>query len=322
MAQHGKQLVTVALSHHRPEIVRPAALLMSAHAAIFLEEPPSQELTGLLAGKLPVTEYVNTIDTEYPEFSRRMAIELSKLHAEGRQIFAVEPFMERLLGIHELFAAGGSPADLEAQTDRYFVYLAERDATAALLGFYESAATGSFQKTIAAVKAFARQDARRFVLRDKMRAASLTRAVQPFQTAYVEAGQMHYALWRYLRRSLGSGFDVRLRFVMTPPQREGLRAQRLYGPGDTLTLLYIFHPGIRDAREDLLAARSLIYHKLVVKTEISAADSHTPHAENEAAVLARLNRLSVADCRHLYPLVRQTATERAIAVVDHYLKHH
>jgi len=178
MTQHLKVRVTVALSHHRPEVVRPATDLMADHEAVFLEEPPSQELNEMLRGDIPIENYVAVLDTEYPEFSFRMAAALRKLSANGKKIFAVESYLAHLIEIHELFADGGSPADLQPDTPRQRVYLAEHSATGALLAFYEAAARGSFSRLIRTVKAFARQDAHRFVLRDRLRRQNWPRLSQ------------------------------------------------------------------------------------------------------------------------------------------------
>ena len=311
--------ITVALSQHRPEVVRPAADLMARHDTIFLEEPPTPELERLLAGDLPVDDYVRQIDTEYPEFSRRMAHALMRLHDRGKRIVAVEPFLGHLIAIHDGFAAGASPADLQPESERQRVYLAERDATTALLAFYEAAVRGAFDQIIAAVKRFAREDARRFVMRDTLRARALAPLLRTGGSAYIEAGQMHYTLWRYLRRELGTTGNVHLRFLMDVSGDPAGRRQHLYGPGDLLTLLYMFHPGSQDHREDLLAARSLIYNKIITPYEMPTHGTASPHADNEAAVLRRVRRLSLADCRHLYPLIHRQKTGPARDTVDHYL---
>ena len=314
-----KARVTVALSHHRPEFVRPAADLMADHAAVFLEEPPSRALDEMLRGDIPIENYVAMLDTEYPEFSFRMAAALRRLFAKGIMIFGVEPYLAHLIEIHELFADGGSPADLQPDTTRKRVYLAEHAATGALLAFYEAAARGSFSQLIKTVKGFARQDARRFVLRDRLRAAELAKVIPDHSSAYVETGQMHYALWRYLRDELGTGFHVRPKFLLdltkTPP---GVN-KHLYGPGDLLTLMYIFHPGSHDVRENLLAAQSLIYHRLDTKVEMSPTDEDYPHADQDMSVLARVGQLSMSDCRRLYGRIREEKPRRALNIVDHYL---
>jgi hypothetical protein len=172
-----------------------------------------------------------------------------------------------------------------------------------LLAFYEAASQAPFEKIVASVKRFARQDARRFVLRDKLRARTLARQVPAYSTSFVEVGQMHYLLWRRLHRELGPGYAVKPRFFMAPLNaRENV--QRLYGPGDILTLLYIFHPNYQDSRADLLAARSLIYNQLIEKNEMIPTDGNYPHAANELEVLARVRHLSFADCRGLHERIR------------------
>lgn len=311
MCQNSKPRVTVALSQHRPEAVRPAAALMAKHAAIFLEEPPSDALNRMLTGDLHVDDYLQLLDTEYPEFSQRMAIALKQLFASGKHILAVEPFLGHLLDIHELFADGGAPADLDPASERYRVYTAERDATGALLAFYEAAAQASFENIVATVIRFARQDARRFVLRDKLRARALARQVPEYTTSFVEAGQMHYFLWRRLHRALGRGYAVKPRFLIAPAAAP-VNVQRLYGPGDILTLLYIFHPTFRGPRADLLAARSLIYNQLIEKNEMVPAGKEYPHAANELEILARVRHLSFADCRKLYARIRPKGASSAI----------
>ena len=121
----------------------------------------------MLVGKTSIASYLESLDIEYPEFSRRMSQTLRELHAVGKTLYQVEPFLERLLQIHELFADGGSPADLPAGTPLHAVYMAERAATAALLDFYKVSVRGDFNQAVAAVKRFARADARRFLLRDR-----------------------------------------------------------------------------------------------------------------------------------------------------------
>jgi hypothetical protein len=158
------------------------------------------------------------------------------------------------------------------------------------------------------------------VLRDTLRTRALAPLLRTCGSAYIEAGQMHYTLWRYLRRDLGAAGNVQLRFLMDVSGERPDRRQHLYGPGDCLTLLYMFHPGIQDHREDLLAARSLIYNKIITQYEMPADGTASPHADNEAAVLSRIGRLSLADCRHLYPLIHRKKTAPARDIVDRYLE--
>ena len=66
----------------------------------------------MLAGALAVDDYLRPLDVEYPAFSRDMCYLLRELQAEGKKIFQMEPFLEILLGIHEFFAEGHRPGEL------------------------------------------------------------------------------------------------------------------------------------------------------------------------------------------------------------------
>jgi hypothetical protein len=80
----------------------------------------------MLAGDLPVDEYLRPLDLEYPAFSRDMCRLLQRLHGEGKKIFQVEPFLETLIGIHDFFAEGHGPHEITEDTLQHTVYLAEK----------------------------------------------------------------------------------------------------------------------------------------------------------------------------------------------------
>ena len=183
--------------------------LMKEYEAVFLEEPPAEGFEEMLAGTLSVDDYLWPMDVEYPLFSRAMCQRLRELKAEGKQIFQVEPFLAALLDIHDFFAEGGTPQDLPRDSLLYPVYLAERRATGALLSYYRTVMTGSFEESLGCIKQFARHDSARFRLRDSLRAQSLERLIQPFSSAYIEAGVIHYYLWRLLRKRVSSSRDLR-----------------------------------------------------------------------------------------------------------------
>ena len=214
---------------------------MRRHDAIFLEEPPAAGFYQMLDEKLAVDDYLKSLDVEYPAFSRDMCYLLRELKREGKKIFQVEPFLEILLGIHEFFADGHHAEDLQKNSVQYPVYLAERDATGALLTYYKTAMNGSFEKTLEAVKQFARLDAARFRLRDSLRAQALAPLIEEYPSAYVEAGVIHYPLWRLLQRQLSPPNRLRVIFIADAALKTLGQKEHLYGPGDQLTLLYIFH---------------------------------------------------------------------------------
>ncbi len=310
---------TLVLANHRPETIPAAQRLMARHDAVILEEPPDPQFMSMLDGQVPIDTYLETQDLEYPEFSRRMAGVLRECHRAGTRLYQIEPFIDHLLAIHERFAGGDGPSDLPTGTALHRVYLAEREATAALIDFYSVSTGGPLAATIEAVKRFARSDAHRFALRDRMRAAAMADVLTAHGYTYIEAGLIHFPLWQELRRRLPTGYPLRVHFLMTDAVRSMGYRSHLYGPGDLLTLHYRFHPQRRFQEEDLLAARALIYSKLIAKEEIVDADEPYPHTRDELEVSAMTARLTLADCGRLYPPIRRASTTTAREMVRHYL---
>lgn len=310
---------TLVLANHRPETVAAAQRLMARHDAVILEEPVDPRFLPMLTGQVAIDTYLEAQDVEYPEFSRRMAVVLRERHRAGTRLYQIEPFVDHLLAIHERFASGESPSDLPTGTAIHRVYLAEREATAALIDFYTVSTSGSLADTIEAVKRFARSDAQRFALRDRMRAAAMVDVIEACDRTYIEAGPIHFPLWHELRRRLPSGYPLRVHFLMADAVRSMGYRSHLYGPGDILTLHYRFHPGRQFQAEDLLAARALVYSKLIAKEEMVDADAPYPHTRDELEVGAMTARLSLTDCRRLYPPIRRASTSTAREMVQHYL---
>ena len=274
----------------------------------------------MLQGNLPVTDYMHQMDAEYPEFTRRMCHLLRELYAAGKVIHQVEPFLEVLLGIHDFFADGHGPDELDKKSIQYPVYLAERNATAALLDYYRTVLTESFEKTVDSILQFARVDAARFQLRDSLRAQELAQKVMQYPSSYIEAGMLHFSLWRQLRQSLPPQVNVRPIFhantAMTALQMSG----HLYGPGDQLTLLYEFHPNMSETRSQReLAARSIIYAKIIKKEEISINNGNFPHIRDELLCNRMTRQLNLDDCRKLFPLIRRVGTSEARLILADYL---
>ena len=305
---------------HRPEMIPFLADLMHLHDAIVLEEPPVDGFHQMLQGALAVDDYLQELDVEYHAFSRDMCYLLRKLRTEGKIIHQVEPFLEILIGIHEFFAEGHRPEDLDPTSAQYPVYLAERNATGALLAYYQTVMTGSFEDSIEAIKEFARLDAARFRLRDSLRAQALEPVLTKYPSVFIEAGVMHYPLWRLLRRQMALQKRMRLVFIADAALDKVGKKSRLFGPGDQLTLGYIFHSIFaQPKREELLAARSLIYSKLVIKEESTGDLNSMPHLRDELECIEISRRLSTTDCRHLFPLVRHVTTAEARQIVTDYL---
>ena len=312
--------VTLGLSMHRPEMIPIISRQMRRHESIFLEEPPVEGFADMLSGKLSVDRYLLEQDVEYPEFSRALCHLLRELHHEGRHIFQVEPFLEVLVRIHEFFAAGHGPDQIQKESLEYPVYLAERNATGALVAYYQTVINGTFDAAIAAIEKFARNDAARFRLRDSLRAQALAPLVQKYESAYIEAGAIHFPIWRLLQREVLPGTRVQPLFLADEALNAMGEKGHLYGPGDLLTLRYIFHPRMASSGwAQLLAARSLIHSKIIEKDE-HLEDLHTyPHLVNELTCIRMTNQFSLVDCQLLYPRIRRATSLEARQIVAEYL---
>jgi hypothetical protein len=167
---------------------------------------------------------------------------------------------------------------------------------------------------------FARMDAARFRMRDSLRAQELASKVAKYSSSYIEAGVIHYPLWRLLRQRVSQNVKVRPVFLADAAV-EKIRAKgHLYGPGDQLTLLYIFHPDIaKTIREQVLAARSIVYSKIIKKEEQTQGLNQFPHLRDELACIRTTKQLTLDDCRRLFPLVRRASTHEARQIVLDYL---
>ena len=312
--------ITIGFSIHRPEVIGITADLMHRHDVIFLEEPPANGLQEMLQGALSIDEYLLPAEIEYPEFSRRMCLLLRELYQKGKKIIQVEPFLENLLAIHTFFSQGHRPNELQAESVHHRGYQAERDATKALLDFYHIVMNGSFKAAIQAIIRFARFDAARFRLRDNLRVQALTAELNKGSSAFIEAGEIHLALYHLLKKRLPKTAQLKPIFLARKALKVlGIKGH-LFGPGDQLTLTYIFHPRIHGTlREELLAARSLIYSKLIEKEEVSADLETFPHIRNELACIRTVKLLTLEDCDRLFPLIRSIKTVHARQIVDDYL---
>ncbi len=313
--------VTLGFSLHRPEMINLMADWMRRHDVIILEEPPDDKFRPMLEGDLSVDDYLSGVEVEYPEFSRRSCLLMRDLHRSGKRIYQVEPFLQHLLSIHLRFAQGDRPHDLSADPLLNPVYQAERDATKALLDFYQVSTEADFKNTIASVLEFARLDAARFRLRDRLRSRALARRLTKERRVFIEAGAIHLALLPLLRRSVVPTVRIApVSFNQMALNTMGRRGQ-LFSPGDQLTLIHIFHPKAADTpRMKLLAARSLVYSKIVPKVEQLPAVESFPHLCSELTAIRMVTGLTMQDCKRLFPLLRRMKSQDAGELVSEYLQ--
>jgi hypothetical protein len=273
----------------------------------------------MLEGALPVEDYVMLTDTEYPEFASRFGRLLQKLHRRGKRIFQIEPFLDELLAIHEQLAGGDRPDEFEARSTRLAVYESEKEATGRLLAFYASIIDQSFGAILGAIRNFARADAARFRLRDRMRAGAIAARIGAFRSVYVEAGDMHLALWGELKKRIPPESRLSRMYLMAPVVKEICGRNRFWGPGDQLTAHYLFCGRERKTWEELMAARSLVYNKILPKEERIDTASVFPHTWSEIDAIRTVRLLSIDDCRKIFEMIRYRRTEDARNTVGDYL---
>ncbi len=313
-------LFTIGFSTHRLESLPYAQAEMAQHQAIVLEEPPSPVLHQVLMGQAAIEDYLLEMDAEFPEFGRQQLAILQELWEQGHTILQIEPYLERLVEIHEHFAQEATPEEVRQQEQLREVYDREREATAALLKFYEVSLQAPFAEVVAAVLEFARRDAARFRLRDGLRAQALAALAGQFASVYVETGHMHLSLPGELRRALQGQGKVRPRFLLGAVARQRTKRPRIFGPGDELTFAYLFRRPISAETEQLLAARSLIYIKVLGKDEVPAEASPTPHLDEELRLSALMCRLSYEDCEQLYPFLKHASPPQANDILTAFLR--
>jgi hypothetical protein len=96
--------------------------------------------------------------------------------------------------------------------------------------------------------------------------------------------------------------------------------RRNMGPGDILTLLYALHNNAKEEVANLLAARSLIYIKLIQKEELFPGKSGTPHIEDEIEVNRLVDRLDFDHCRELFQRIRLSKRQEAVERAQEYVR--
>jgi hypothetical protein len=311
--------LTLAYSEHRPETIALAEQLMRRHEVVYLEEPPDDAFDAMVAGRLDIETYLTHSDTEYPEFNKMSCGLYRDLKSHGIRIEQIEPYLQGLMRIHERFADGQKPADIPEDSPLMTVYMAEKRATRRLIQYYAATATQPFETLLEAVKAFARADAARFRLRDQMRARALAEAFTHIRSGYIEAGTMHVWLCRELKRLIAGTHHLRTRFVMAAPTKALTGKRHFMAPGDQLTAIYIFNPYTTTVRTDLLAARSLIFNKIVTKHELVGKPMEYPHLWDEWLAAQTVSRMDMTDCAVVFPQIRWMETSNAREHVASFL---
>jgi hypothetical protein len=311
-------VVTLGLSRHRVEVLPLAEPLMRSHALVVLEEPRLPGFREMLEGSWTIDRYLEENTFEFPDFTRRSCELMRRLHDDGISVLQVEPYLEELGAIYDFFDAGGRPEHITDRSLRRRVYETERCWTGSLMHHYWKAPAADFQAVVAGLKAFARQDATRGLLRDQLRAGEIAYLAQRNHRIYVEAGYLHVTLRRELRARLGNRAVVQPKLLLEPVARRLWGRPHVLLPGDRLVMRVAFQPDFDGECADLLAARALIMVKIEPKEEQAGPEGTFPHTEKEVDLLRLVERLSFDDCSMLFGKIRHLGTAEAEAVVRDY----
>jgi len=316
-------MITLGLSSHRIEFLDFMRAEMERHDLILLEEPPHPRFDRMLRSELTIEEYIEDLETAFPQYSKMMCIVLRELYKKGRVIQQVEPYLKILEKIHEMLVRGVSPDEILKIPIKREVYLSESKATKTLLNYYSKTLLGTFEQVIEGVKEFAKADAHRGRLRERMRARAIANQAKDTKgDIYVEVGYLHFPMFINLKRELGDDVKVKPVFLQSHliEKLTGKSIRQILSPGDILTLRYRFGKKGNKALEDLLAARSLIFIKLLTQDEIPLDSSEFPHTEEEIKLSNLVERLTYEDCERLFKKIRFLKKERASEVVTSYVE--
>ncbi len=311
--------VTIALSTHRPETLPAASTLMNGYEVICLEEPSTPGFRAMLRGDISIADYLPESGTEYPLFTEKSCRALRDRHLQGAVILQVEPYLDKLLDIQLELADGATPEQIAANDDFADIYEMEKTATGALLAFYQTAVEGDLDASADAVLHFTEADARRFRLRDRLRAAALKDIFGLHGNVYIEAGMMHLSLIRHLAATRKDDQRIETVHLQADDTRRLSGRPVLLAPGDRLTFGKIFHHRQALDTERLLAAQSLVYNRIVQTSELDAISGGHPHLTDEYACISLVSALDMDACRALYPHVRRLPSTRAREMVEAFV---
>jgi hypothetical protein len=313
--------IHVGMTSYRAEFLPYVEQLMEPFATIVLEEPQTPGFQEMLRAEMAIDDYLEHTDYEFPLYTRESCQMLRRFHARGKTILQVDPFMDELIRIHEFFVSGGRPDQLDPRSLTGAVYGAEKEWTGRLLDFYRASRQAGFEHLVSTVQAFSRADAKKGLLRDTMRASEILKLPVNGDSLYVEAGFIHAALIRELRRQSSHSIRVQPVYVMESLVRARTGRRQVLAPGDILTFLYTFRPEARDPQADLLAAQSLIYNKIVGKEE-QTEEGATPHLDDEISAVSMASSMTYEQCRDVFQDISRSSTAEARQHVVEWIKRH
>ncbi len=316
-----KKLITIGFSTHRIETLPFAKQLMENHDIIILEEPYNPAFYEFLKDNLSLEEYLKTTDFWFPQFIKESCLILKEFYKKGKIIFQIEPYLEILAKIYQKITKEEKIEDILEDSELREIYLVENKTIGKLLEFYQISLKGNFFEIIKAVKTFSKADAERFRLRDLLRAKAILKILPEKGNIYIEAGTIHLYFKRLLHYYLDKNWKISHKFLLEKFLKPLTGKAWIFPPGELLTLRYILKRKEDTKIENLLAARSLIYIKIIPKEElIPSSKEPYPHIKKELKAIEMVNKLSFEDCAKLYKkLFFVKDPETAEKIVQEYL---
>jgi len=293
----------IGFSPHRVEVLPFAEKHMQGSDLILLEEPADPYFPKFLEGSLSADEYLSKKDFWFPGFAKESLKLLKCLYSSGCQILQVEPYFEALSIIQNAITRGDDLAEVLKRKDYREVYEAENLATGKLLAYYKATLEEDFEAIIGKVIEFSKADAERFRLRDRLRAEAIKKILEKnrAEKVYIEAGTIHIYFKKLLHIFLKNTCQVKHAFLLEPVVKALTGKPWIFPPGELLTLRFILKRKRNPEVEKLLAARSLIYIKIIPKEEFFPTQEEPyPHLKAELKAISLVNKLSFEDCRKLY----------------------
>jgi hypothetical protein len=107
-------------------------------------------------------------------------------------------------------------------------------------------------------------------------------------------------------------------FILEPIIKKLQRKRRNLGPAELLTLPYSHQRLPSRSLTDLLAARSLIYIKLLNEGELLPGATLASHAEDDIRVNNVLDQLRFEDYEKLFKSIRLVNRELSLQTVEEY----
>lgn len=310
--------IHIGFSAHRLETIPFCEKAFAQSEIIILEDAPDPLFSQMLKGEIPIEKYVKSFETPFPKFINAQSKILQKASREGKEVVQINPYMEKLNQIYRLLEEGREAGEIAKSEELGEVYMAENKATQRLLNYYQSLG-GKFEEMVEAIEDFARADAERIALGDRMRAGEIVPYLRGEKgKVFVEAGYIHLFLSFFLRKAAPSDWKIKSFFLLSDVARAmgksilGRALPHPLVPGDILTFEHMANKRISPEGERLLAARVPIYNKLTAKKELEpTSETPFPYLKQEFTIKAMLEKLFYADCSNLYTLINFLPPEEA-----------